>query len=242
MAAARNGATVKFVGAVGEDAFGDAALADLAAEDVDVSGVSRLSDSQTGVALIVVGERGENQIAVASGANARVDEALVIAALTGYEPTGVGVFLANFEVSDAAVLAAARLAAARGMTVLINPAPARQLPAELVHLRPILLPNEREAEALTGIGDPLAAASQLMTRTGAPVIVTLGEEGAVLVDAGGARRLPTPRVEVVDTTGAGDCLAGVLAAQMAAGKALREAAREAVRAASQSVTTPGARG
>jgi len=241
VAAARLGEDVTFVGAVGAGDFGDAALADLAAEDVGVSRCSRLEDAATGAALIVVDERGENQITVAPGANARVDGAFVEAALAGFEPPAGGVFLVNFEIGDEALLAGARFAAAHGMRVVVNPAPAREIPAELLSLAPILLPNEHEAHALTTEREPAVAARVLAEWTGAPVIVTLGADGALLVHADGVAHLPAPAVEVVDTTGAGDCFAGALAAGLAAGQELLEAARDAVHAASQSVTAAGAR-
>ena len=241
VAAARMGAAVTFVGAVGDDEFGTAALADLACESIDVSRVSTLGGVATGVALIVVDERGENQIAVASGANAALDGRSIESALADFKPSG-GVFLANLEVGDDAILAGVRFAAAHGMHVLINPAPARELPVELLSLRPVLLPNRHEAEALTGQDDPVDAGRVLVTQTQAPVVVTLGAEGAILIDLDGVERFGAPRVEVVDTTGAGDTFAGAVAADFAAGQPLREAVRVAVRAASMSVTAPGARG
>ena len=241
VAAARMGATVTLVGAVGDDEFGRAALVDLAAEGVDVSRVKVLSGLPTGVAVIVVDERGENHIAVASGANAALDGEMVEAALTGYQPRPDGLLLANFEVSDDAIAAAVRFAAGRGLRVLVNPAPARELPPELLEMSAVLLPNEHEAEALTGEHKPLEAARLLAARTGAPVIVTLGPGGALVVGDEGTERLPAPAVEVVDTTGAGDAFAGALAAELAAGSSLLEAARVAVRAASLSVTAAGAR-
>ena len=241
VAAARMGAAVSFVGAIGDDEFGTAALADLTGEGVDISRVLRLGNTPTGVALIVVDERGETQIAVASGANAVLDGRSVESALADFEPRG-GVFLANLEVGDDAILAGARFAAAHGMQVLVNPAPARELAVELLTLHPVLLPNRLEAEALTGQDDPVDAGRALATRTQAPVMVTLGDEGAILIDLDGVERFAAPRVEIVDTTGAGDTFAGAVAAELAAGQPLREAVRVAVRAASLSVTAPGARG
>lgn len=242
VAAARLGADVTFVGAVGDDDFGRAALANLQGEGVGVSGL-RVAGIPTGVALIVVDDEGENQIAVASGANGSmigtsIEEALMtVAALS---PGGV--YLANFEISDDAVLAGAHLAQQAGMTVVINPAPARELPAALLALRPILVPNASEAQALTGEIEPLNAARVLAARSGAPVVVTLGPQGAIVVDEGAAETVPAPLMEAVDTTGAGDTFAGALAAELAAGSALIDAVRFAVRAASISVTVAGARG
>jgi ribokinase len=242
VAAARMGARVSFIGAVGDDELGEAALADLSAEGVDVSRIARLPDISTGVALIVVDERGQNQIAVASGANAGVDGRLVESATRSIDMPVGSAYLANLEVGDDAVLAGARFAVAHGLHVVINPAPARQLTAELLDLAPVLVPNQQEAESLTGEAQPDAAALALAARSGAPVIVTLGAAGALLVGPDGVEHLPAPSVQVVDTTGAGDTFAGVFAAQLASGAALLEAARFAVRAASMSVTVPGARG
>ncbi|MEX2546233.1 MAG: ribokinase [Chloroflexota bacterium] len=242
VAAARLGAHVTFIGAVGDDEFGRAAVDDFQREGVGVSGV-RAGGAPTGVALIVVDDAGENQIAVASGANASVDAAIVEEALaTGSTTVAGGVYLANFEIADEAVLAGARIASEAGMKIVINPAPARELPAALLALRPILVPNEGEAQALTGEFEPINAARILAARSGAPVVVTLGPQGAVVVEEGNAETVPAPLVEAVDTTGAGDTFAGALAAELAAGSALIDAVRFAVRAASMSVTVPGARG
>ncbi len=243
VAAARLGAAVTFVGAVGADDIGDESRADLIAEGIDVDRIGRIAATPTGVALIVVDETGENQIAVASGANAKVDARLVESALRDYEYATDGVMLANLEVPDEAVLASARMAATNGLRVVINPAPARALSDELVALGPILVPNRLEALTISGEADPEAAARALSRRTGAPVIVTLGADGAlVLLDAEAeAAHLPAPTVRVVDTTGAGDTFVGALVAELALGRSLSEAARVAVRAAAMSVTAAGAR-
>jgi ribokinase len=192
------------------------------------------------VALIVVDEAGENQIAVASGANAELAPAAVEAALAGAEPGGVA--LLGLEVPDDAVLAAARAARAAGLQVVLNPAPARPLADELLALAPVLTPNEPEAAALSGEADPKAAARALASRTGAPVVVTIGPEGALLADGDTLEQIPAPRVDAVDTTGAGDAFNGALAAALAGGAELAGAVRAAVAAAAESVSRPGARG
>ena len=237
------GAAVTFVGAVGDDVYGREAVDELRAEGIETSRVAVLSDESTGIALIVVDQQGQNQIAVASGANARVDAALVKRALaTEYTTSdGPGCFLANLEVRDDAVVAGVRYARERGMTVIVNPAPARALNSELIALQPILVPNEIEAEALTGEHDPQMAARLLSGRTGAPVIVTLGARGVIVVSPEGAQPITPPYAEVVDTTGAGDAFAGALAAELACGSPLMDAARLAVRAATLSTTARGAR-
>jgi ribokinase len=240
VAAARAGATVAMVGAVGADDLGDEALRALAAEGIDVAAVARLDGVATGVAAIVVDERGENQIAVASGANAQLEETAVeeaVARLLG--PGTRGVVLLGHEVPEAAVVAGIRAAHAAGWQPVLNPAPARALPDDLDGV--IVTPNADEARALTGDDDVEAAATALAARTRAPVVVTLGAEGALLLDGDAVERVPAPAVEVVDTTGAGDAVNGALAAELAAGRPLREAARFAMAAAALSIRAAGAR-
>jgi ribokinase len=235
VAAARMGVRVTMVGAVGDDDLGEEALAALGTEGIDTAAVARLPGAATGVALIVVDARGENQIAVASGANAALDPAAAEAAARA---AGEGVVLLSHEVPEAVVLAGAR--AARG-TIVLNPAPARALPDELCALGPVLTPNESEAAELTGRSDPEQAARALAERTGAPVLVTLGAQGVLLLEDGAAERLPAPHVDAIDTTGAGDTFNGALAAGLAEGRDLRAAARLAVAAAALSTRAAGAR-
>ena len=241
VAAARAGGAVSLVGAVGDDDFGAQALEELRAEGIDVSAVLRLSGVATGVALIAVDGNGDNQIAVASGANHAIERALVepaIARLAG----GAGCVLASFELEDAVVLAAAEAARAAGCTLVVSPAPARPLPAGLADAHPILVPNENEALALAGgAGGAEAAARSLHALTGAPVVVTLGARGALVVDGGEAQLMPAPRVRAVDTTGAGDVFTGVLARGLGGGDDIHAAAARAVAAAARSVTVAGAR-
>jgi ribokinase len=229
VAAARLGASVAFVGAVGDDELGADAVAALERDGIDCSGVARLDDAPTGVALIVVDEAGENQIAVASGANGRLDAAMVQNAVPK-EPRWV---LLGLEVPDDAVLAGARAAD----RLVLNPAPARPLQDELLDLGPILTPNEAEARTLTGEPDAQAAARALEQRTGAPVVVTLGARGALV----GEDVIGPPPVHPVDTTGAGDTFSGVLAAELARGADIRAAARFATAAAALSTQAAGAR-
>ena len=240
VAAARQGAAVRMIAAVGDDDLGEEAIALLEAEGIDVSAVQRLASTPTGVALIAVDEAGENQIAVASGANAELSAEAVERALAGAAAGGVA--LLGLEVPDAPVLAGARAARDAGLAVVLNPAPARALPDELLALSPLLTPNRDEARALSGEDDPEAAALALAERTGAPVVVTVGADGALLADGGAVERIPAPEVEVVDTTGAGDAFNGALACALADGAELMDAVRSAVAVAGESVRAPGARG
>jgi ribokinase len=240
VAASRAGASVVMLGAVGGDDLGRSALDGLAAEGVDVSACRRLDDEHTGLALIVVDAAGENQIAVAPGANARLDAAMIAGQTAQLRPPRGSVCLVGFEVFDSAVLAAARWAAGQGLRLIVDPAPARPLLDELLTLAPILTPNESEAELLTGSADPEAAAGILSAWTGAPVIVSLGAEGAVLSAGGQATRLPATPVTPVDTTGAGDALNGILAAELARGAPLEAALRWAMVGAALKTTMAGA--
>jgi ribokinase len=238
VAAARAAAQVAIAGAVGADAFGDEALRELAAEGIDISAVARLEGAATGVAAIVVDASGENQIAVASGANAALTADAVEAALGRLLERPAlppGVVLLGHEVPEPAVVAGIRAARGAGWTVVLNPAPARPLPAGVEGV--ILTPNADEARALAGEDHVEAAARTLRARTGAPVLVTLGSQGALLE----GERLPAPTVEVVDTTGAGDTVNGALAAELAAGRPLHEAAAFAIAAAALSTRAAGAR-
>jgi ribokinase len=245
VAAARAGATVTLIAAVGDDDLGRDALAELAAEGVDVSGCVRIPDEATGVALIVVDGNGENQIAVASGANERLDAAAVEGALNRVEARPWDVLLAGFEVPDAAEVAALRGASGHGMRTMVNPAPARRLADELLALYPILTPNAREAATLSGEADPERAAIALHRRTEATIVVTLGEDGALVVEgppgAPKTTRYPALHVHVVDATGAGDALNGILAAELARGAEFGDALRFAAAGAALSTRAVGAR-
>jgi ribokinase len=228
VAAARAGARVAMVGAVGDDEHGAAARAAFAAEGVDTTLLEVIPGEATGVALIAVDRAGANQIVVASGANHRLDH------LPGL-PQGDGVLLVGFEVVDEVVSQAVAAARTRGWPVVVNPAPARPLPVCLRASGAILVPNEGELGVLGG------DAAALRELTGGPVVVTLGAAGARLVDGDRDVLVPALAVEAVDTTGAGDTFAGVLAAALAEGRELPAAVRRAVTAASLSVRAPGAR-
>ena len=235
VAAARAGATVSMVGAVGDDAYGELALDALRNEGVDVSGVRRV-DVATGIALISVGPRGENLITVAPGANATVTaDRLVLDA----EP---GLLVTNFELPMATVVASVETATAAGWRVIVDPAPAHALPAALLAAGPILVPNEHELTVAIGNDDASAALDELLERHQGPVVVTLGAAGALLADGTRRERFPGyPAPEVVDTTGAGDTFAGVLAAWLASGASFDDAIDAANSGAALSVSRVGAR-
>ncbi|MDP9467512.1 MAG: ribokinase [Chloroflexota bacterium] len=238
VAAARAGATVTMVGAVGRDPDGDESLSALSAEGIDVSRVRR-TDAPTGVAIIAVAADGENQIVVAPGANAEVS--IEDAALNDL-PRGPGVMLTCLEIPMPSVLAAVAAATRIGLQSVVNPAPAQRLPAALLAAGPILTPNRGELLALSGAADAEAGLAFLTDAGARAVVMTLGTEGALLADSTRRAAFPAWQVAVVDATGAGDTFSGVLAAWLAAGNSLDDTVQAANVAAALSVTRAGARG
>ncbi len=238
VAAARAGARVTMIGAVGDDAYGARALQALVAEGIEVTRVRRRSGEPTGVALIAVGPRGENQIVVAPGANETVtlddDDRSVIGS--------ADVAVTNHEVPIRTVIEVLQAATAAGVAAILNPAPARALPAEVLELGPILTPNEHEVVVAIGHDDTAAALDELARRNGGPVIVTQGAAGALLAHGERRERFEGwPAPAVVDTTGAGDTFVGVLAAWLAEGRSLEDAIDAANAAGALAVGAAGAR-
>ena len=241
--AARAGGKVAFIARVGRDAFGDQAIAGLLRDGIDVSRVFRDKLTPSGVALIFVAQDGENSIAVAGGANAKLSPSDVKKAAGVIRSAGL--LVAQLETPLATVTAAVELAVKAGVPVILNPAPARPLPNSLLERISILTPNETEAELLTGIKvtDAAAAAkacSKLRSRGVGIVILTLGERGAFLADANGRRLVPGFKVKTVDSTAAGDIFNGALSVALAEGKAVFDAVGFANAAAALSVTRLGA--
>jgi len=234
-AAARLGAQAMLVGRVGPDDMGREARRDLEAAGVDVTFVAEGTDP-TGVALILVDAAGENLIGVADGANMEVTGSQVAEAV-GSVPGGPAVVLAGLEVPDEAVLAAARAARECGFRFLLNPAPAKPVPRELVAACDVLTPNRTEIGGL-GYSSP----QELLAAGAGAVIVTLGAEGVEVHRQGRpVAGVPAFPVETVDTTGAGDAFSGALAWALASGEALEAAVELACAAAALSTTAVGAR-
>jgi ribokinase len=243
VAAARAGASVLFVTALGTDDIGDRAFQSLAAEAIDLRFVRRVADAPSGIALILVDDAGENVIAVAAGANAALRPEDVEAIETAVEPGDV--VLVQLEIPPSTVEAAAALAHRRGARVILNPAPARPLPDPLLAAVSVLTPNEHEAVALAarggGIVDLERMAAALHDRGVPDVLITLGAAGVLVSSAAGSLRIPAFAVEAVDTTAAGDVFNGALAVALIEGLTLTDAVRFASAAAAISVTRPGAR-
>jgi ribokinase len=245
VACARQGARVAVLARIGNDDFGRMALELWAREGIETGAVDVAGSERSGVAQIWVYDDGDNSIAVAPGAGEGLAEPHVQAA----EPrlSAARVVMASCEVPLVATEAAFGLARAAGATTLLNPAPARPLPATLWSLIDVLTPNVSELHALAGTtegdDDIAAAAEALLARGPRAVLVTLGGQGCALFRAGQAPRAwPGHAVQVADTIGAGDTFTGALAAALARGEPLEQAARWANAAAALSVTGGGAIG
>ncbi|MEU6174708.1 ribokinase [Streptantibioticus parmotrematis] len=247
VAAARLGAGTALLARVGRDAHGRLLADSLGEAGVDTSALLT-GGAPTGVALITVDPDGNNSIVVAPGANARLTpedvgraEGLLAAAR---------VVSLQLEIPLDTVAAAVAAAARNGTRVVLNPSPPVPLPAEVLAACDPLVVNEHEARFLLDLaGGPAADASsasperwaEALLATGPrSVVVTLGADGAVLADATGVARVASPRVEAVDTTGAGDAFTAALAWRLGLGESLTEAVRLAVRVGAAAVTRPGA--
>jgi ribokinase len=243
VAAARAGGEVTLIARVGKDMFGERALAGFRQARINVNYILRDSSQPSGVALIFVSDTGQNSIAVAPGANARLSPADVKRARTEF--IRADVLLTQLETPLPTVIAAVKLAARNRVLTILNPAPAQALPDDLLKHVSILTPNEGEAELLTGIkvtgkSSGLRAAAKLRARGVQIVIITLGAAGALMVSQAGHTLVPGFRVRPVDTTAAGDVFNGALAVALAEGCELRSAVQFANAAAAISVTRMGA--
>jgi ribokinase len=238
VAAARLGRRVAMVGCVGDDAAGRELLESLAGAEVDTERVRVVDGVPSGTAFITVGDDGENQIVVSPGANARLTAADVDDARPALEAAAVT--LLQLEVPLEVVAAAAATAGGR---VVLNPAPVRDLPGGLLAGVDVLVPNRVELAQLAGARPPSSVeeaaelAGRLPTRA---VVVTLGADGALVVEDGRVTHVPAVPVRPVDTTAAGDAFCGGLADALAGGASLQEAARRAVRVAAAACLRPGA--
>jgi ribokinase len=226
VAAARMGARVAMAGRVGRDRFGEMILAALDEAGVQRWGVLEVPGA-SGMSVAIVDAQGDYGAVIVSGVNREIGDVAV--------PAGAKVVVLQNEVLEAVNL---RVAAAAGdARVVLNAAPARELPAALMARVDVLVVNRGEAAALAGVADPEAAAVALRAKGPGVVIVTLGGDGLVAASAEGVVRMAAPRVEVVSTHGAGDAFTGALAARLAKGDALAEALRFAQGAAALTVAT-----
>jgi ribokinase len=245
VAAARLGAAVTLVAKVGRDVFGDQAVAGFEREGMNTAAISRDPEQATGVALILVDERGENLISVASGANHRLTPEDVERSADVIRSASV--LLLQLETPLETVCRAAEIAATAGVTVILDPAPApaKPLPRELFEHVDYLTPNEAEAAQLTGLSvhdeaSARAAAKELLDAGARGVIITLGAAGVLTADPARMELIPSIPVAAIDTTAAGDAFNGAFAWALAQGLPTETAVRQACLAAAISTTRLGA--
>ncbi len=245
VAAARLGAQVTFVAKVGSDMFGDQAVAGYRKEGIVTDFILRDPQNATGVALILVDQKGENLISVASGANHALSPEDVQRAA---EPIrAADLLVLQLEIPIETVACAASLAAEAGVPVILDPAPAPAGPLDPSLLKHVtyVKPNETEAERLTGIpvrdeASARQAAAKLLESGVRCAVITMGAKGALWVDGDQSGFVPGLRVEAVDSTAAGDAFSGALACALARGLGLEEAVRYASLVGALSVTRLGA--
>ncbi|MCO8168037.1 ribokinase [Pseudomonas sp. 21LCFQ02] len=244
VAAARLGSQVAMIGCVGDDGYGKQLRDALLDEGIDCQGVCCAPGVNTGIASILVDEHGQNAIVIVAGGNGE----LLPASVERFDAllASAKVVVCQLEVPLATVEYSLRRARELGCTVILNPAPASEpLPAHWYGLIDYLIPNESEAQALSGlpvssVAEAEAAAGVLLSAGVANVIVTLGGQGVLWVNESGVQQSAAHRVSAVDTTAAGDTFVGGFAAALARGQAPEQALRLAQAAAALSVTREGA--
>jgi ribokinase len=235
--AAHCGAEVHFVGKLGRDLFGDSIAENFKKLGIDSRYVER-SDTPNGVAHIWVDANGENRIIIIPGANHEIESKKAIEAIESI--TGLAVVVAQCEIKQEVTLAAFSAAKKRGCVTILNPAPYQSLSEELLKVTDWIIPNETEFKELHGQA-PTSDDVLKSFRPGKNSIVTLGSEGAVLITSdGNLSRVSAPKVNAVDTTGAGDAFVGVFAFGLASGKNPEDAMKLGIKVASMSVTRKGA--
>lgn len=243
VAAARAGGRVHLVARVGSDLFGESALQGFRRDGLHIDHVQTDDQAHSGIALIIVNEDGENSIAVASGANARLSPDDIRAAR---ETIGrAGILLVQLEIPMETVEEAVKIAAEAGVKVIMNPAPARPLDPPVLQRIDYMTPNENEIENITGIKvenekDAATAARILLHHGVKTVLITLGQRGVYVAGQGFRKLIPGFKVEAVDSTAAGDVFCGALAVAIAEEKSLLDAVRFANAAAAISVMRLGA--
>ncbi|QHB17276.1 ribokinase [Mannheimia pernigra] len=243
VAAARLGAKVSFIGCIGDDDIGKAMKTAFEKDGINTQPIKSVANEMTGIAMIQVAESGENSIVISAGANGHLDEAVV--AEFQSEIAQADCLLMQLETPLPAIIQAAKIAKENNTQVVLNPAPARELPDKLLSLLDMITPNETEAEILTGVKvvdeESAKQAAQAFHQKGIEkVLITLGSKGVFVSENGQGEIAAGFRVNAVDTTAAGDTFNGGLVTAMLEDKPLDKAIRFAHAAAAISVTRKGA--
>ena len=243
VAAARVGANVSFIGAIGDDQIGQSMKQAFEQDGINTEAISMIENQSTGLAMIQVADSGENSIVIFAGANADLSESLVEQHKSHIEQADI--LLMQLESPLQAVTLATNFAKTAGVKVVLNPAPAQRLPESLLSQIDIITPNETEAEILTGIKvsdeqTATVAANHFHQLGIETVLITLGSKGVYYSEKGQGEIIPGFRVKAVDTTAAGDTFNGAFVTALLEGKSAKEAIRFAHAAAAISVTRMGA--
>lgn len=238
VAAAKLGSLVKMVGRVGNDPFADELLEAISIEKLDSTYVTRDPNEPTGVAFIAVDQDGQNSIIVAPGANASVSPEDVQAAESAF--IGAAVLLIQLECPLPAILRAIDLAKKHQLQVVLNPAPGQELGFDILSKVDFLLPNQSELALISGEQELSRAIDNMRELAFGAMVVTMGGEGVLVVDATSEIQIPALDVRVVDTTAAGDAFAGAFAVALTEGYGLFDAARWGIIAGAIAVTRAGA--
>lgn len=243
VAAARLGADVTFIAAIGDDGFGEFSRNCLQAEKINLDHLTTVKGVATGVAGILVTDSGDNSIVLAAGANASLSPSQIDAASQAISTAQV--LICQLETPLETVTRAIQIAHTQGIKVILNPAPARALSDDLLKQVGYLIVNETEAAQLSGIAvtdqESAQQASQKLLQRGAGcVLLTMGGNGALITEQAGSQFIPAIQVEVVDTTAAGDTFVGAFAVGLASGMSILQASTEAQYAAALTVTKLGA--
>lgn len=217
VAAQRLGANVSFIGRIGSDENGTELVKALIEDGIDISNINFSKDAPTGIAIITVDKAGRNSIIVVSGANMEINKESIEQAKDTIIKSKL--IISQFEVPTEAIIEAFKIAKENDVITLLNPAPAKEIPEELLRLTDIIIPNESEAFQLTKVkaedDASIMEASQKLIKNGAKfVIITLGERGAALVSGGRLSVIPAYKVKAIDTTAAGDSFIGALASKL----------------------------
>jgi ribokinase len=237
MAAARAGAKVKIIMCIGRDNFGNAAKKAMREEDISADHLFELENEKTGCGFVSLMESGDNAIIIDAAANNKLSAAMI--RMAGEEIAKSSIVMAQLEIPDEGVEEAFMIAKAHNCLTILDPAPAREIPLNILRNTDILTPNETEAKIMLGIAPgehlPTKELAGMLLQTGVrTIIMTRGSEGALIITQDDIKNIPAPKLDIKDTIGCGDCFNGNLAKALSDGKTIEEAVSLAIYAGSYS--------